>query len=108
MMSKHEDIEMADKATESSKNDGKLHFKFPYFQFFAHPTYFPGLVKENIIIIEGDRNFESNLDFCKVADIVCPVLSCKDTNLEKLNLDPYNNANAFDDWGYKVLSALRI
>lgn len=68
----------------------------------------PGLIKENFIFIEGDRNFENALDFCKIADIVCPVLSCRDTNIEKLNLDPYNNANAFDEWGYKMLSALRV
>ncbi|EAR91270.3 carboxy-terminal domain transketolase (macronuclear) [Tetrahymena thermophila SB210] len=107
-MSKHEDIEMMDKTTASNQDDGKMRFKFPYYQFFAHPTYFPGLIKENFIIIEGDRVFENIMDFCKIADIVCPVLSCKDANLEKLNLDPYNNANAFDEWGYKILSALRL
>ncbi len=48
------------------------------------------------------------LDFCKVADIICPILSCKNVNLDNLNLDPYNNANAFSDWGYKVLQALKV
>lgn len=36
------------------------------------------------------------LDYCKAADIICPILSCKNCNLDGLALDPVNNANAFD------------
>lgn len=47
-----------------------------------------------------DRNIESIMDACKVADIICPILSCKDCNTNQINLDPYSNANAFDTFGY--------
>ncbi|EGR34439.1 ribosome biogenesis protein, putative [Ichthyophthirius multifiliis] len=107
ILQKYEDVQMGENIQQI--NQTRMSFKFPYYQFFAHPTYFPGLIKENFIFIAGEyKNFENMLDYCKVADIICPVLSCKDTNLEKLNLDPYNNANAFSDWGYKILSALKI
>lgn len=32
------------------------------------------------------------LDACKIADIICPVLSCKNANVEGLALDPTKNA----------------
>jgi len=54
-----------------------------------------------------DRNIESIMDACKVADIICPVLSCKDCQTNQINLDPYSNANAFDAFGYSLLSNLR-
>lgn len=47
MMSKHEDIEMVDKSTTVSQEDGKMRFKFPYYQFFAHPTYCKQFIKWN-------------------------------------------------------------
>jgi pre-rRNA-processing protein TSR1 len=47
------------------------------------------------------------MDYCKVADIICPVLSCKDCNAERINLDPYNESKAFDEFGYRMLSCLR-
>lgn len=68
----------------------------------------PELLKEDYIFISCDRNFYNCLDFGKVADIICPVLSCKDCNIEGLVKDPHSNAKAFDEQGYKLLSALRI
>lgn len=66
------------------------------------------LSKENYIFIACDRDFFSCMDFAKVADIICPVLSCKDCKIEGLIKDPHSNAKAFDDEGYRLLTALRI
>ena len=35
-------------------------------------------------------------------------MSCKDCDIEKVALDPYNKANSFDELAYKTLSCLRI
>ncbi len=43
-----------------------------------------------------------------MADIVCPILSCKNCNVEGISVDPFENAKAFDENGYKLLSCLRI
>lgn len=47
------------------------------------------------------------MNYAKVADVICPILSCKETNVEGLALDPFENAKAFDDEGYNLLSCLR-
>lgn len=47
------------------------------------------------------------MDYSKVADIICPVLSCKDCNADRINLDPYSQSNAFDELGYSMLRCLR-
>ncbi|CAK68130.1 unnamed protein product (macronuclear) [Paramecium tetraurelia] len=65
------------------------------------------LIKQPLRFIFLDRNPEQILDACKVADIVCPVLSCRDCNTNTISLDPHSNANAFDEQGYKLLSNLR-
>lgn len=67
-----------------------------------------GLVKDNFIFAACDRNLQTALDLCKVADIVCPILSCAECHSDKTNLNPYDNANAFDDFAYRVMSCLRI
>lgn len=36
------------------------------------------------------------LDYAKVADVIVPVLSCKQTNLEGMTLKPFEDAKAFD------------
>ena len=60
------------------------------------------------MFIACDRDIEKALDYCKVADIVCPILSCRDCEVDKINLDPHGSARAFDDFGYRMLSCLRI
>lgn len=47
------------------------------------------------------------LDYCKVADVVCIVLSCKDADTKSLTLDPHLYAKAFDELGYEMLEYLR-
>lgn len=66
------------------------------------------LSKENYIFVACDRDFQSCLDFAKIADIICPVLSCKDCVIDGLIKDPHSNARSFDDEGYKLLTSLRI
>jgi pre-rRNA-processing protein TSR1 len=65
-------------------------------------------LKQNLHFVFAENNFESILDACKVADVILPVLSCRGTNMDGLTLDPQKNASAFDELGYKVLSALRV
>lgn len=59
------------------------------------------------MFLSCDRNIQTMLDYAKVADVIVPVLSCKQTNLEGMNLNPYENAKAFDDIGYEQINALR-
>jgi pre-rRNA-processing protein TSR1 len=68
-----------------------------------------GLGRESFLFISCDRSdMQKILDYGKVADIICPVLSCKDCKVDKLNLDPYIESNAYDDIGYNLLSLLRL
>ena len=48
------------------------------------------------IIIKAIFFLTQCIDYCKTADIICPILSCKDCNVDGLNLNPYENAKAFD------------
>lgn len=68
----------------------------------------PELTKESYVFLACDRDFFTCLDFAKVADIICPVLSCKDCIIDGLIKDPHSNAKAFDEEGYRLLTALRI
>ena len=43
-----------------------------------------------------------------MADIVCPILSCKDCDVEGVNQNPYEKSNSFDDLAYYTLKCLRI
>lgn len=47
------------------------------------------------------------LDIAKCADIVCPILSCKSTNTQNMNLDPHSAGGAFDNTGYLLLNMIR-
>jgi len=42
-----------------------------------------------------------------VADIVCPVLSCKGCSLEGMNLNPFENAKAFDRDSYELITCMK-
>ncbi|KRX00267.1 hypothetical protein PPERSA_10766 [Pseudocohnilembus persalinus] len=105
LMAQNEEINMDQ---QNNTNQNTLSFKFPYFQFFANPKTMQGLVQENFLFAACDRNLQSTLDILKVADIVCPILSCADCKLEETNLDPYGKAGAFDDYAYRVMSCLRL
>lgn len=67
----------------------------------------PGLVKENFTFVACSRRMQEAVDLCKVADIICPVLSCRNTNAQRLALDPSQHARAFDDHGYTLMNILK-
>ena len=55
-----------------------------------------------------DRNDPySVMDACKVADILITVMSCKNTILSGIKQDPFANAKAIDEIGYRALSLVR-
>eukprot|EP01016_Furgasonia_blochmanni_P049610 TRINITY_DN754_c0_g2_i3.p1 TRINITY_DN754_c0_g2~~TRINITY_DN754_c0_g2_i3.p1 ORF type:complete len:859 (-),score=228.30 TRINITY_DN754_c0_g2_i3:1607-4183(-) len=66
-----------------------------------------GLVADNLMFVTCPRDTTSFLDYCKVADILVVALSCKNTVTSGMTLDPYENARAFDDFGYNMISNLR-
>ena len=47
------------------------------------------------------------MDYAKVADIVCPVLSVLDVDLAKYKADPHAYGGAFDEVGLSTISILR-
>ena len=64
--------------------------------------------KQRLIFLEIDRNDPySVMDVCKVADILITVMSCKNTNVSGLKQDPFANAKAIDEIGYRALSLVR-
>ena len=49
----------------------------------------------------------SVLEVGKIADLVLVVMSCAESKVEGLKIDPDNNSHAIDEIGYKALSLLR-
>ena len=47
------------------------------------------------------------MDIIKCADIICPVLSCKSTDVQGMQLDPHEKGGAFDEKGYIILNMVR-
>ena len=47
------------------------------------------------------------MDVCKVADLVVAVMSCKETKVGGLKQDPFEQANAIDEVGYRALHLVR-
>ena len=64
--------------------------------------------KQRLIFLEIDRNDPySVMDVCKMADILITVMSCKNTIISGLKQDPFANAKAIDETGYRALSLVR-
>ena len=64
--------------------------------------------KERITVVCSDRNTLSVLDYCKVADLVIFVSSCKaKSDLTLLKKDPYTAVNPMDELGYETISAIK-
>lgn len=60
------------------------------------------------MFVEIDRNDPySVLEVGKVADIILVVMSCKDSETERLKQDPDRYSHAIDEVGYKALGLLR-
>jgi hypothetical protein len=47
------------------------------------------------------------LEVGKIADIVIVVMSCAETEIKGLKVDPDKHSNAIDEAGYKALALLR-
>lgn len=47
------------------------------------------------------------MDYCKIADIVGIVLSCKNVEQSSVLLDPFEHARAYDELGYAMLTCMR-
>lgn len=67
-----------------------------------------GSKKQRLMFLEINREDEySVLEIGKVADIVVVVMSCAESDVKGVKIDPDRYANAIDDLGYKALSLLR-
>ena len=64
--------------------------------------------KQRIIFLEMDRNDPySIMDIAKIADQVLVIMSCKHTNVGGVKQDPFEEAKAIDEIGYRALSLIR-
>lgn len=67
-----------------------------------------GSKKQRLIFVEMDRNDEhAVLEVGKLADIILVVMSCQETDVTGLKVDPDKYSNAIDETGYKALGLLR-
>jgi len=67
-----------------------------------------GSKKQRLIFLEIDRQNEHTvLEVGKLADIILVVMSCKDTEIQGLKVDPDQFSHAIDETGYKALGLLR-
>ena len=78
-----------------------------FFSFQMFPISNKTYLKNKIQFIAPSRDIGQLMDLAKCADIICPVLSCKSTNTQGMNLDPYIEGKAFDEIGYMILNMLR-
>lgn len=78
-----------------------------FFSFEMFPISNKTYLKSKIQFIAPTRDIGQLIDLAKCADVICPVLSCKSTNTQGMNLDPYAEGKAFDDTGYTILNMLR-
>lgn len=46
-------------------------------------------LKNKLHFIAPTRDVSQLIDLAKCADIICPILSCKSTNTQGMNLNPY-------------------
>jgi len=67
-----------------------------FFSFEMFPISNKTYLKSKIQFIAPSRDFGQLIDLAKCADIICPILSCKSTNTQGMNLDPYIEGKAFD------------
>jgi hypothetical protein len=67
-----------------------------------------GSKKQRLIFIEIDRtNPLAVLEVGKIADIIVVVMSCAETEIQGLKVNPDENSHAIDEQGYKALGLLR-
>ena len=67
-----------------------------------------GSRKQRMMFVEVERgNEHAVLEVGKVADIMIVVMSCAETDVKGLKVDPDKYSNAIDETGYKALGLLR-
>ena len=67
-----------------------------------------GSKKQRLIFVEINREDENSvLEVGKLADIVIVVMSCAETEVKGLKVDPDQHSHAIDEIGYKALGLLR-
>jgi hypothetical protein len=67
-----------------------------------------GSKKQRLIFLEINRDDEHHvLEVGKLADIVIVVMSCGETDVKGLKVDPEQHSHAIDEKGYKALGLLR-
>jgi pre-rRNA-processing protein TSR1 len=101
----NEDLIMNQKA--QTLNSNKIAHSFKHQIIQSSSKISPELKPRNYIFISCPRNMDIFLDYCKVADVVGVVLSCKNVEQNTLVLDPFEHAKAFDEFGYQMLSCMR-
>jgi len=65
----------------SNAEETKVSHDFEYVRIQTNPKVSSELKVENYIFIHAPRNYETFLEHCKVADIVCVCMSAKDCEL---------------------------
>lgn len=66
----------------------------------------PQFKGDQFIFMHSSRNLLEFLDYAKVADIICPILSVKNVNLQEFRLNE-DKSNAFDELGLTMITSLR-
>jgi len=67
----------------------------------------PQFQGEQYIFLACTRKMLEVLDYAKVADVICPVLSVADIDLVRFKANPHEAAGAFDALGLDTISVLR-
>lgn len=67
-----------------------------------------GSKRQRLIFLEINRDDDQAvLEVGKIADLVLVVMSCADSEVKGLKVDPVQFSHAIDETGYKALSLLR-
>ena len=67
-----------------------------------------GSKKQRLVFIEINReDDESVLEVGKTADLILVVMSCADSEVKGVKIDPERFSHAIDEVGYKALGLLR-
>jgi hypothetical protein len=67
-----------------------------------------GSKKQRLIFLEINREDDySILEVGKIADIILVVMSCAESDVTGVKIDPDRYSNAIDEDGYRALSLLR-
>jgi len=67
-----------------------------------------GSKKQRLVFMEINReDDQAILEVGKIADIILMVMSCAESDIQGIKVDPDRYSNAIDEAGYKALGLLR-